>query len=106
MAQQDYTDNNRHDNIGHQHIVYDKQVRTSQSDGLGYIPTPRVPGETECCTKGEQGFSINNKRKWPIVRSVAEAHIFQSTWMSGTTVSIMATRMEDLDSVVVCALLV
>jgi len=20
-------------------------------DGLGYIPTPWVPGETECCTK-------------------------------------------------------
>jgi len=37
MAPQVYTDNNRHANIGHQHtvydqhIVYDKQVRTSQN---------------------------------------------------------------------------
>ena len=93
MAPQVYTDNNRHDNIGHQHIVYDQHIvhdnKSEQVslDGLGYIPTPRVPGKTEGCKKGEQGFTINNKRKWPSTYVVLQMHIiiFRSTWMSGKT---------------------
>jgi len=40
-------------------FIINKSEQAS-SDGLGYIPIPW--GNFQ---KGEQGFNINNRRKWP-----------------------------------------